>query len=134
MSAYPFPDQYDVWLPLNLNYFKPVGLKRKHHIETGIGHALQYQQFNDGSLKNPWRTYITAKAGYRFQKPTGTWIFKILFTPFLEYNSKEFRTIKKTSFDRIFTGDNPYPWGGAKHWLCLLIYYDGVKALLIGTN
>jgi hypothetical protein len=111
VSVYPYPDQIDLWLPISLNYIKTFGVKRKHHAEVGIGHVVRYDQFYDGSLSYPWQTFITAKAGYRYQKPSGRWIFKILFTPFYEYDSRNKKSIQQPNYSKTLTSDNPYPSG-----------------------
>lgn len=92
-AVYPYPDQIDIWVPISINYIRPFGIKRKHHVEIGIGHILRYDQFYHGYQINPWQTFISGKLGYRYQKPNGRLIFKVLFTPFQEYghpNGKSF--------------------------------------------
>lgn len=111
VSIYPYPDQIDIWIPISINFIKSIGIKRRNHIEVGIGHVLRYDQYYDGSIRNPWQTFITAKLGYRYQNPTGRWIFKILFTPFYEYDRKNISsTPAPKSFHNIIDG-NGFPSG-----------------------
>lgn len=110
-AVYPYHNQIDIWLPISLNFIKTVGIKRKHHIEAGVGHVLRYDQFYNGYMNNPWQTFITAKVGYRFQKSDGRWIFKILLTPFYEYDRKNPPTTPAPkSFHNIIDG-NGFPSG-----------------------
>ena len=111
VAVYPYPDQIDIWVPVSINYVRPIGAKRKHHIEIGLGHVLRYDQVYNGYIRNPWQTFITAKVGYRYQKPSGRWIFKMLFTPFYEYDRKNFSsTPVPKSFHNIIDG-NGFPSG-----------------------
>jgi hypothetical protein len=78
-----------VWTPISINYIKTFGQSRNHHAEFGIGHVLRYDRPYNTNLYKEWvTTFISAKAGYRHQKPNSPWIFKVLFTPLLEYNKK----------------------------------------------
>ena len=111
VSVYPYPDQIDIWIPISLNYIRTFGVKRKHHAEIGLGHVARYNQLYNHAINNPWQTFITMKAGYRFQKPNGRWIFKALFTPFYEYDRKNLKSIIKPTVNNTIMSNNPYSSG-----------------------
>ncbi len=110
IAVYPYPDQIDIWLPISLNAIKTFGAKRRNHIELGVGHVARYDQLYVVKSTNPWQTFLTAKVGYRYQKPNGHWIYKILFTPFYEYDRKSPNPIQ-IEYKKIKTFDNPYASG-----------------------
>lgn len=109
VAPYFYPGSIDLWIPISINYIKSFGITKKHHLEGGIGHVFRYNQYYDGSIYSPWNTVITAKLGYRYQKPNGKWIFKIMFTPFYWYDYKNPKI--KISTHNTFVSDNPLPSG-----------------------
>ena len=77
----------DLWIPFGINEILSIG---KHHIEAGLGYTLIREAARDQE-NNPlywfWSGVITGRFGYRFQKPNGRFIFRVAFTPLVEYGS-----------------------------------------------
>ena len=101
-----YPPQIGIiglWIPISINQLISFN---KHHIEFGIGHVIAKDYIFDSrqstfSIKT-WNTFGTFKIGYRFQNPKGRYLFKITFTPFIEYY-KDYSNKLNTEF---------YPSGG----------------------
>lgn len=85
-------DMYTLWIPVMLNSFYTLSpASGNHNIEAGIGHvfirddnffALYNYYFG---LKKWYQGYAAFKIGYRYQKPEGRMIFRIHYSPFIEY-------------------------------------------------
>jgi hypothetical protein len=66
-------------IPISVNYFSGKG---KHHREVGIG--LTYAEADRGERFWPGENkslYVVPIFGYRFQKPSGGFVFKIQYCP-----------------------------------------------------
>lgn len=77
--------------PLKFNFLNSFYPERKHHMELGLGLMMGYFLGNYKGYR--YRTFghmLTGALGYRFQKPQGKFVFKILFTPFYDYMSAGF--------------------------------------------
>ena len=74
----------DLWLPFVVN---EIFSFRNHHIETGLG-IIGIREAKRDMENNPeewfWSKILTARLGYRYQKPHSRYLFRAGFTPFLE--------------------------------------------------
>ena len=95
-----YPSSLDLvsnfWLPISINQLISFS---QHHIETGIGMVFTqeggyYGDYIGGMSKN-LHPYLSAKIGYRYQKPNGRMTYKLLFTPLWErqYDFTEFHPL-----------------------------------------
>ncbi len=66
-----------LWVPMSINQLISFD---SHHIELGIGHVIH----NDGDKSN-YEAFGSFKVGYRYQKPGSRLLFKIAFTPLIDY-------------------------------------------------
>ena len=75
----------------------------KHHIEVGLGVTSYYLKPSTGTVGN-WYTDIVPRAGYRYQKPNGRFLFRIGFTPFIDTkeSSNQFQSWGGLSFGYTF--------------------------------
>lgn len=83
-----------LWMPLSFGGILSFG---KHHAEIGIGHVFIAESgtlgtpvgtFNsDQSASRTQFGFLSARAGYRFQKPGGRYLLRASFTPFVDYQS-----------------------------------------------
>jgi hypothetical protein len=87
-SVYPYTGDLQAWLPISINCIRTLALKSKHHLEMGVGHVVCIDYIHGIYDRTLYSGFITAKFGYRFQKPSGPWIFKILLTPLYEYKAR----------------------------------------------
>lgn len=74
--------------PVRLNQLYSFG---RHHLESGIGVIFTFSDTDNGAtpLRDyDFETFLTASLGYRYQKPDGRWLLKVLFTPVLEYENR----------------------------------------------
>lgn len=101
VSFYPAPIDIRsrLWVPISFNQLFSL---KQHHLELGLGFVLtQFQNYSDGDgrlfYKDSFDPLMSAKIGYRYQKPDGRMHYKVLFTPLLEqqYGQYDF-----------------HPWGG----------------------
>lgn len=101
VSFYPAPIDIRsrLWVPISFNQLFSL---KQHHLELGLGFVLtQFQNYADGDgklfYKDSFDPLMSAKIGYRYQKPDGRMHYKLLFTPLLEqqYGQYDF-----------------HPWGG----------------------
>jgi len=80
----------DVWMPVVINELFSF---TKHHIELGVGHVFIREASRDVE-NNPlawfWSGAFTGRLGYRYQSPDGRIIFRLGFTPFLEYEDRQY--------------------------------------------
>lgn len=85
----------DVTVPLTLNYLLNIG-RSAHNIEFGVGAAPTFTfasfegKLSDGSAYNSYsRTLMTTRGialvGYRFQPIDGGLMFRVTFTPSIEF-------------------------------------------------
>ena len=73
------------WVPV---LFTQLFSFNQHHIELGGGHVYidHASPLGDNNLRTFLTGgFLTARLGYRFQKPDGRWIFRAAFTPFAEF-------------------------------------------------
>jgi hypothetical protein len=86
MAYYPPSTGYiDIWIPLVFNELLSFN---KHHIELGFGHIFTNEAirlFDKAVYKREWGGFLTARLGYRYQKPQGRLIVRAGFTPIFEY-------------------------------------------------
>ena len=83
----PFGGKHsEFWMPLLLNKF--VSFK-EHHLEMGLGHVFIIQSepyFEVGyDRKNMFSGLMAARIGYRYQKLKSRYVYRIGFTPFVNY-------------------------------------------------
>jgi hypothetical protein len=71
-----------VWIPVSINQLISFD---SHHIELGIGQVIH----NDGE-KSDYEPFGSFKVGYRYQKTGSRLLFKIAFTPLIDYWSTVF--------------------------------------------
>ncbi len=75
--------------PVRINQLYSFG---RHHLESGIGAIFTFSDTDNGAtpLRNyDYELFFTGSLGYRYQKPEGRWMFKVLFTPVLEYEQNK---------------------------------------------
>jgi len=75
----------DIWIPVLINELYSFN---KHHIELGFGYIFINEALrttNNEVESRMWDGFITARIGYRYQKPEGHFLFRIGFTPTIEY-------------------------------------------------
>jgi len=77
----------DVWIPIGLNELMSFN---KHHVEMGIGYIVIREAIRDPE-NNPdewfWSGLMSARIGYRYQKPDGRLILRAGFTPIMEHGT-----------------------------------------------
>jgi hypothetical protein len=85
-SFYPPSWGYiELWMPVGINEI--FTLKNNHHIELGVGvvptrsPSPEMEMYDSYS---PWSSFLSARLGYRYQKPDGKFLFRAGFTPLLE--------------------------------------------------
>lgn len=95
-------------LPLELNTL--IG-NSQHHLEVGAGTALNFETIKPmyyyGFGETRTVTYLSyqGRIGYRYQKPTGGFLFRVAFTPF--YTRDYSFAAGKNDYENKF-----YPWVG----------------------
>jgi hypothetical protein len=108
-SYYPPSANFiDLWLPVSINEIISFG---KHHLEVGIGIVP-----TRSSLRNipyvsdewVWSTFLSARIGYRYQKPDGKFLFRAGFTPLAEFNWHS----------QTLSADNIHPLAGISFGYC----------------
>lgn len=98
-----YPKQHGIiplWIPLVTTAIIPIG--KSTQFEAGIGTVFTHelQQPTVSLIDNTNISYfLTARTGIRIQRNGYPWLFRIAFTPFIEYYNRGFRAI--------------YPSGGA---------------------
>jgi hypothetical protein len=84
----------DYWIPMSINMMYSIG---KHHIELGAGIILNRISTRDAdniAIDWNWEGFLSARIGYRYQKPNGRFLFRAGFTPIMETNIlSNFKTI-----------------------------------------
>lgn len=96
----PSTGMRDIWIPIGVNEIFSMG---SHHIEAGVGYMPVIEASRDEDLEPRewmWSNLMTARIGYRYQKPDGRLIIRAAFTPVFELGS-------------IPNGDYFHPLGGA---------------------
>ena len=65
-------------------FFIPMGVseiigRKNHHLETGLGLSASFfsESISEGYL------WLTGRLGYRYQKPSGNFLFKAMYTPII---------------------------------------------------
>lgn len=93
----PATDVREFWLPFSINELISFN---QHHIEFGLGTAFTNEEMQGltGETTRDWSTFLTGRAGYRYQKPDGRFIFRIGFTPLYELDGKELHPLGGVSF------------------------------------
>ena len=61
---------------------------KKHHLELGIGIAPNFVSHENHG--NSWESLLNGRVGYRFQKPSGRFVFRAGYTPFLYFPDNKF--------------------------------------------
>lgn len=92
-SYYPRSWGYiELWTPIGINEI--FSFTNKHHIELGIGivptrspSPKMEEMFDSYS---PWSYFLSARLGYRYQKPDGNFLFRAGFTPLAEGRLRDF--------------------------------------------
>jgi hypothetical protein len=77
-----------VWIPTTINQIVSFG---KHHAELGAGILISrdniYKKHRDNYMEKQWEKYGIFSFGYRHQKNNSRILYKILFTPVIEYST-----------------------------------------------
>jgi len=88
MAYYPASVGFrDFWMPVGVNQI--YNFTSAHHLEAGVGMVLIREAIRDKNNQPDdwfWDTFISARLGYRYQKPNGRFLFRIGLTPILETN------------------------------------------------
>lgn len=74
----------ELWTPIGINEIFSLG---NHHIEAGIGIVPTRTPSPEMEIYDsysPWSTFLSARLGYRYQKPGGKFLFRAGFTPLAE--------------------------------------------------
>jgi hypothetical protein len=82
----PFTGVIDYWIPVGINGLYSI---RNHHIEFGAGviiNRISTRDANNIAIDWDWEGFLSARLGYRYQKPNGRFIFRAGFTPVMETN------------------------------------------------
>ena len=98
----PKTDVRDIWVPVIIN---EIFSYERHHLEFGLGHVFineSNRTLEDEIISREWNGMLTGRFGYRYQKPSGRFIFRAGFTPLYEYDSKEFHPLGGLSFGYNF--------------------------------
>lgn len=104
----PFIGYIDVWMPIGINEIVSFG---HHHFEAGMGIIIIREASRDAdnnAVEWSWDHFLSARIGYRFQKPDSRFLFRAGFSPIIETNL--FRKNDPISYDYgIFTDFHPLP-------------------------
>lgn len=97
----PATDVLEFWVPVSVNELVSFN---QHHIEFGLGTAFTNEEMQrlTGENTRDWSTFLTGRAGYRYQNPGGRFIFRIGFTPLYELDGNEFHPSGGVSFGYCF--------------------------------
>ncbi|SMG09942.1 hypothetical protein SAMN05661096_00271 [Marivirga sericea] len=82
----PFIGFRDVWIPIGINEILSIN---NHHIEAGVGMVIIREASRDSgntAIDWFWDGFLSARIGYRYQKPDGRFLFRAGFTPIIETN------------------------------------------------
>lgn len=74
-------------IPITANQIISFG---KHHLEFGAGKIFSRDYiYTTYKYQYPyWTIYSSFKIGYRFQRPTGKYTYKAIFTPIMDHSTK----------------------------------------------
>lgn len=81
----PATNVREVWIPVLVNQLYSFN---QHHLEGGMGYIVVNEAIpalSNGVMTRAWDGFITARIGYRYQKPGGRFLFRLAFTPIIEY-------------------------------------------------
>lgn len=97
----PATDVREFWVPVSVTELVSFN---QHHIEFGLGTAFTNEEMQNltGENTRDWSTFLTGRAGYRYQKPDGRFILRIGFTPLYELDGNEFHPSGGLSFGYSF--------------------------------
>jgi hypothetical protein len=70
-----------VWIPLSINQLISFN---EHHLELGLGHIFT-QDYTHTNRVSKWEPLGSLRLGYRYQKPEARFLFRVGFTPMIEY-------------------------------------------------
>lgn len=98
-----YPEEIIVWIPVMFNFlYSPM--PGSENMEIGLGHVFIMEEY---STYSDWhKGYATFKLGYRHQKPDGRIVFRIYYSPLIEYYIDY-----RTSNDRLRIREFHH-WGG----------------------
>jgi hypothetical protein len=102
----PFTGFIDYWIPISINGMFSI---RNHHIELGSGfiiNRVSSRDFYNNAIDWDWEGFLSARIGYRYQKPDGHFLFRAGFTPVLEIN---FLSKLKPVNSGFISGFHPLP-------------------------
>lgn len=109
----------DIGIPVSYNYL--IG-KKNNHLELGIGLTILYSRVLNNYLdakedQKGISSIFSLKCGYRYQKPTGGFLFRATFTPLLYGFSfyKRVTNFTETNTSKIEKGIETvgfFPWAG----------------------
>jgi hypothetical protein len=90
-----------LWIPLSVNQLISF---HSNHLEFGAGQIIHLDNGIDG--KKEMKLFGSLKLGYRYQKPDGKFLYKVAFTPFIDY----WDTLPKSIIQNANV--NFVPWAG----------------------
>jgi hypothetical protein len=76
----------DIWIPIGVNEILSVN---NHHFEAGVGTVIireAARDSNNTATNWSWDAFLSARVGYRYQKPQGRFLLRVAFTPVVETN------------------------------------------------
>ncbi|MGJ3234150.1 hypothetical protein [Marivirga sp.] len=95
----------DFWMPVGINQI--YNFNSSHHFEAGLGMVLIREALrneDNEAVKWFWDAFISARLGYRYQKPNSRFLFRVALTPVLEtYLFREI--VPKPTFGRRISSD-----------------------------
>jgi len=89
-----------LWIPISINELISFN---SNHIEIGLGQILINDRMPDGV--NDYKLFGSFKIGYRYQKPDSRYVFKLAFSPIIDYWDKFDSNVHGAQIEFI-------PWGG----------------------
>lgn len=98
----PKTDIRDIWIPAVINELISFDM---HHLELGFGYLFineGIRNLENEIISREWNGMLTGRIGYRYQKPSGRFIFRVGFTPLYELDGKEFHPLGGVSFGYNF--------------------------------
>tara|TARA_B100000809_G_scaffold62197_1_gene58976 strand:+ start:1835 stop:2341 length:507 start_codon:yes stop_codon:yes gene_type:complete len=75
----------DLIIPLTMFFY----YGKKHHIDVGFGQTISsmvYMDFKELEKKRSYHLHSNLSVGYRYQKSSGGFFFKLSYSPLLQFN------------------------------------------------
>lgn len=93
----------DIWIPIGVN---ELFSRREHHLEVGLGWIIIREASRDSEnevVEWSWSYMMSARIGYRYQRPDGKFVFRAAFTPLFEFEgTREIHPFGGVSFGYSF--------------------------------